>query len=140
MQRNLATVNLSQTMAEVRRKAGAEKGRMFCLMVAGETGLGKSTLVDSLFTIENLGPPSESEETPQRTLRLTSRTLEIEEEGLHQEITLVDTPGLGDAVDSTGCFQSLLDFINQQFERCGNFIIYKFSVDHPDIMIKMQVF
>ena len=86
-------------------------------MVAGETGLGKSTLVDSLFTTENLGPPSESEKTPQRTLRLTSRTLEIEEEGLHQEITLVDTPGLGDAVDSTGCFQSLLDFINQQFER-----------------------
>ena len=118
MKRNVANANLSQSMAEVRRKAGAEKGSKFCLMVAGETGLGKSTLVNSLFTTDHLGPHSASEETPQRTLRFTSRTLEIEEGGVHREITLVDTPGLGDGqLDSSGCFQSLIEFINQQFKR-----------------------
>ena len=118
MKRNLANANLSQTMAEVGRKAGPEEGSMFCLMVAGETGLGKSTLLDSLFTTDQLGSHSASAETQQRTLRVTSRTLEMEEGGIHREITLVDTPGLGDGqLDSSGCFRSLIEFINQQFKR-----------------------
>ena len=89
----------------------------FCLMAAGESGLGKSTLLDTLFTTDHLGPHSEAQETPQRTLGVITKTLEVEEGGIHREITLVDTPGLGDALDSSGCCQSLIDYIEQQFER-----------------------
>ena len=32
-------------------------------------------------------------------------------------LTVVDTPGYGDAIDNTDCFQNIITYINEQFER-----------------------
>ena len=51
---------------------GREGGKQFSLMVVGESGLGKSTLLDSLFSTSHFGPHSKVQET----LQLSSKMLE----------------------------------------------------------------
>lgn len=88
-------------------------------MVVGESGLGKSTLVNSLF-LTDLYPermiPDAVEKTKQ-TVKLDASTVEIEERGVKLRLTVVDTPGYGDAIDNTDCFKAIFQYIDDQFER-----------------------
>ena len=87
----------------------------FNLMVAGESGLGKTTLLDSLFSTDHLGFLSTAVKSPQ-TVTVTTNLVEREERGVRQEITLVDTPGWGEASESSKSVD-VLHYIDQQFER-----------------------
>lgn len=68
----------------------------------GESGLGKSTLVNTLFNTQ-LYPPKEiaelTAEVPQ-TVEIKSTTADIEENGVKLKLTVVDTPGFGDFVNN----------------------------------------
>lgn len=103
---------------QVHRKS-VKKGFEFTLMVVGESGLGKSTLVDSLF-LTDLYPerklPNANEKSTQ-TVKLEASTVEIEERGVKLRLTVVDTPGFGDAIDNRNCFDAILSYIDKQFER-----------------------
>lgn len=103
---------------QVHRKS-VKKGFEFTLMVVGESGLGKSTLVNSLF-LTDLYPerdiPDASAKVKQ-TVTLDASTVEIEERGVKLRLTVVDTPGFGDAIDNTDCFKSIIQYIEDQFER-----------------------
>ncbi|KAH6933689.1 hypothetical protein HPB50_017647 [Hyalomma asiaticum] len=103
---------------QVHRKS-VKKGFEFTLMVVGESGLGKSTLVNSLF-LTDLYPernvPDASAKVKQ-TVSLDASTVEIEERGVKLRLTVVDTPGFGDAIDNTDCFKSIIQYIEDQFER-----------------------
>ncbi|XP_030664560.1 septin-4-like isoform X2 [Nomascus leucogenys] len=87
---------------QVHRKS-VKKGFDFTLMVAGESGLGKSTLVNSLFLTDLyrdrklLG----AEERIMQTVEITKHAVDIEEKGVRLRLTIVDTPGFGDAVNNT---------------------------------------
>jgi len=88
-------------------------------MVAGESGLGKSTLIDSLF-LTDLYPDRAvptAEDRVKRTVQLDANTVEIEERGVKLRLTVVDTPGFGDAIDNTDSFQQIIKYIDQQFDR-----------------------
>ncbi|XP_054598685.1 septin 4b isoform X5 [Nothobranchius furzeri] len=131
---------------QVHRKS-VKKGFDFTLMVAGESGLGKSTLVNSLFLTDLYKDRkllnAEGEDTttttvhvslvvvdvlnqslfhflPERitqTVEITKHTVDIEEKGVKLKLTIVDTPGFGDAVNNTECWKSVADYIDQQFEQ-----------------------
>ncbi|PNJ10469.1 SEPT2 isoform 6, partial [Pongo abelii] len=70
-------------------------------MVVGESGLGKSTLINSLF-LTDLYPerviPGAAEKI-ERTVQIEASTVEIEERGVKLRLTVVDTPGYGDAIN-----------------------------------------
>ncbi|XP_055154835.1 septin-1 isoform X3 [Symphalangus syndactylus] len=103
---------------QLHRKS-VKKGFDFTLMVAGESGLGKSTLINSLF-LTNL---YEDRQVPEASARLTQtlaierRGVEIEEGGVKVKLTLVDTPGFGDSVDCSDCWLPVVKFIEEQFEQ-----------------------
>lgn len=103
---------------QVHRKS-VKKGFEFTLMVVGESGLGKSTLINSLF-LTDLYPerimPDASEKVKQ-TVKLDASTVEIEERGVKLRLTVVDTPGFGDGIDNSDCFSSIIHYIDDQFER-----------------------
>lgn len=40
-----------------------------------------------------------------QTVKLDASTVEIEERGVKLRLTVVDTPGYGDAIDNTDCFK-----------------------------------
>jgi septin family protein len=46
--------------------------------------------------------------------------VEIEERGVKLRLTVVDTPGFGDAIDNTDSFQQIIRYIDDQFERLTN--------------------
>lgn len=106
---------------QVHRKS-VKKGFEFTLMVVGESGLGKSTLINSLF-LTDLYPdrlvPNAAEKI-KKTVQLDASTVEIEERGVKLRLTVVDTPGFGDAIDNTDSFQQINRYIDDQFERYLN--------------------
>ncbi|XP_067853701.1 septin-7-like [Heptranchias perlo] len=86
-------------------------------MVVGESGLGKSTLINSLFLSDLY-----SKEYPGPSLRI-KKTLQVEqakvlvkEGGVQLTLTIVDTPGFGDAVDNSNCWQPVMNYIDSKFE------------------------
>ena len=87
-------------------------------MVVGETGLGKSTLINSMFLTDIY-----SEAHPGPSLRLkktvqveTSKVLLREGAGVNLTLTIVDTPGFGDAVDNSSCWEPVLHYVESQYE------------------------
>jgi septin 2 len=103
---------------QVHRKS-VKKGFEFTLMIVGESGLGKSTLVNSLF-LTDLYPERvvpNAVERQKQTLKLDASTVEIEERGVKLRLTVVDVPGFGDAIDNSNSFNSILEYIDEQYER-----------------------
>ncbi|XP_008115574.2 septin-5 isoform X1 [Anolis carolinensis] len=103
---------------QVHRKS-VKKGFDFTLMVAGESGLGKSTLVNSLFLTDLYKDRKllNAEERISQTVEIVKHTVDIEEKGVKLKLTIVDTPGFGDAVNNTECWKAITDYIDQQFEQ-----------------------
>ncbi|CAB1322104.1 unnamed protein product, partial [Coregonus sp. 'balchen'] len=53
----------------------------------------------------------------ERTVQIEASTVEIEERGVKLRLTVVDTPGYGDAINSQDCFKTIIQYIDNQFER-----------------------
>uniref|UniRef100_A0A3B4FXL8 Septin-5-like n=1 Tax=Pundamilia nyererei TaxID=303518 RepID=A0A3B4FXL8_9CICH len=104
------------TLPNQLHRKSVKKGFDFTLLVAGESGLGKSTLVNSLF-LTDLHKDRKllnAEERISQTVEITKHTVDIEEKGVKLKLTIVDTPGFGDAVNNTA---PITDYIDQQFEQ-----------------------
>ncbi|XP_059167304.1 septin-2-like isoform X2 [Physella acuta] len=103
---------------QVHRKA-VRKGFDFTLMVVGESGLGKSTLINSLFLSElykDRELPSVND-LIERTVTIEKKQLEIEEKGVRLKLTIVDTPGFNDCVNASNSHKSLIEYVDQQFKQ-----------------------
>jgi septin 7 len=68
----------------------------------GESGLGKSTLINTLFNTslyakKNVPQPHHERS---KTVAIESITADIEESGVRLRLTVVDTPGYGDFINN----------------------------------------
>uniref|UniRef100_A0ABM5EMV1 Septin-5-like isoform X3 n=1 Tax=Pogona vitticeps TaxID=103695 RepID=A0ABM5EMV1_9SAUR len=103
---------------QIHRKS-VKKGFEFTLLVSGESGLGKSTLINSLFLTDLYKDRKllNAEERILQTVEITKHVVDIEEKGVKLRLTIVDTPGFGDAIDNTECWKPVADYVDQQFEQ-----------------------
>ncbi|KAK7228781.1 hypothetical protein V2G26_000951 [Clonostachys chloroleuca] len=100
-------------------RKSVRKGFNFNVMVVGESGLGKSTLVNTLFNT-SLYPPKErkgpSLDIIPKTVTIESISADIEEAGVRLRLTVVDTPGFGDFVNNDESWRPIVDNIEQRFD------------------------
>ena len=93
---------------QVHRKS-VRKGFSFTAMVVGESGLGKSTLINTLFNTtlyprKEVPPPHQ--ERP-KTVAIESISSDIEENGVRLRLNVVDTPGFGDYINNDERYVSI---------------------------------
>ncbi|XP_061849175.1 septin-12 isoform X2 [Colius striatus] len=94
-------------------------GFEFNIMVVGQSGLGKSTMVNTLFKSKvsrKAWQPGQPQRIPQ-TLQLQTVTHVIEEKGVKMKLTVTDTPGFGDQINNENCWDPIIKYINEQYER-----------------------
>ncbi|XP_026028371.1 septin-7-like isoform X2 [Astatotilapia calliptera] len=101
---------------QVYRKS-VKRGFEFTLMVVGESGLGKSTLINSLFLTDLYSKdyPGPSHRI-KKTVQVEQSKVLIKEGGVQLTLTIVDTPGFGDAVDNSNCWQPVINYIDSKCE------------------------
>jgi septin 7 len=84
----------------------------------GESGLGKSTLVNTLFNT-SLYPPKERKPPSldlAKTVSIQSISADIEENGVRLRLTVVDTPGFGDFINNDESWDPIVKNIEQRFD------------------------
>ncbi|NXT26663.1 SEP10 protein, partial [Syrrhaptes paradoxus] len=82
-------------------------------LTLGETGIGKSTLINSLFNTDFDDPVSEHF-LPNVPLR--AKTYELQESNVLLKLTIVNTVGFGDQINREDSYQPIVDYIDAQFE------------------------
>ena len=107
-------IGFSNLPKQLYRKA-LKKGFEFVLLVVGETGLGKSTLINSMFLTDIY--TNKEMVKMERTVEVGTHQVMLEEGGVKLSLTVVDTPGYGDAVDNTDCWEPVVEYVEEQFDK-----------------------
>lgn len=89
------------------------RGFTFNVLCIGETGLGKSTLLNSLFNTEFDSSPCTHKEP---AVKLKAHTYELDESNVKLMLTICDTVGYGDQINKEDSFKAIVDYIDTQFE------------------------
>ncbi|XP_018612774.1 neuronal-specific septin-3-like isoform X3 [Scleropages formosus] len=111
-------VGIDAILEQMRRKA-MKQGFELNIMVVGQSGLGKSTLMNTLFKskVSRRSTLASAEERIPKTVEIKSISHDIEEKGVRMKLTVIDTPGFGDHINNENCWQPIMRFINEQYER-----------------------
>ncbi|XP_077590234.1 neuronal-specific septin-3-like isoform X2 [Stigmatopora nigra] len=110
-------VGIDAILEQMRRKA-MKQGFELNIMVVGQSGLGKSTLMNTLFKskVSRKSVMATSQEKIPKTIEIKSVSHDIEEKGVRMKLTVIDTPGFGDQINNENCWQPIMKFINDQYE------------------------
>lgn len=110
----------------------AKKGGHFTIMVVGQSGLGKTTFVNTLFRTSLLPSVWDTLETAKpnvffkKTNRIIRHQALIEENNIKLKLTVIDTPGFGDNTNNSFAWSPVISYIDEQFRS------YIFQEEQPD--------
>ncbi|KAF8582652.1 cell division/GTP binding protein [Ramaria rubella] len=93
-----------------------KRGFQFNVIVVGQTGLGKSTLINTIFASHLIDSKGrfESAETVRQTTEIQGVSHIIVENGVRLRLNIVDTPGYGDQVNNENCWDPIIRYIKDQ--------------------------
>lgn len=90
-------------------------------MTVGEGGLGKTTLINTLFNREILAPQETEEElnengTEEPKIKINTTNAVIEEDGVKLNLSVITTPGFGESINNNDSWRPIVDEINTRFD------------------------
>ncbi|SGZ50452.1 CIC11C00000004859 [Sungouiella intermedia] len=98
-------------------RKSVRRGFSFNFMVVGESGLGKRTLVNTLFNKDVLPPkPDLEDEEEVSGVKIESHAAEVEEDGVKLKLNIITTPGFGEQLNNTDAWKPIVDEINSRFD------------------------
>ncbi|KAJ3991533.1 septin [Lentinula boryana] len=102
-----------------KRRRSKAKGVGFTIMVVGASGTGRTTFVNTLCESEVL--PHKDCDNPETagleaSISIKPVNLDIEEDGMRINLTIVDTPGFGDNVNNDLAFQEIVNYLERQYD------------------------
>ncbi|KAF7629935.1 Septin-type G domain-containing protein [Meloidogyne graminicola] len=137
--RNIDYVGFANFPNQIFRRC-IKNGFEFSLMVVGQSGLGKSTFLNTLFMAElhdlkcnNLLELKSTVKIESKTFRLVENDVRLKQmewlsgrafdqcersslkEGSIISLTVVDTPGFGDFIDNSKCWEPIVKYIDNRF-------------------------
>ncbi|KAI9671792.1 MAG: cell division control protein [Alyxoria varia] len=109
-------VGFDSITTQIERKL-LKRGFQFNVICVGQTGLGKSTLINTIFASHLLNSKGRvaPEEPVRGTTEIQSTSHIIEENGVRLRLNIVDTPGYGDCVNNDRCWDPIVKFIKYQY-------------------------
>ena len=94
-------------------------GRTCTNLRTGESGLGKTTLINTLFSTELSASKNYNRRHLKQLDKLTEVEIikaELEEKQFKAKLSVIDTPGFGDYVNNRDSWSPIVDFIDDQHE------------------------
>ncbi|OBZ69188.1 Septin spn2 [Grifola frondosa] len=93
-----------------------KRGFQFNVIVVGQTGLGKSTLINTIFASHLIDSKGrlEADEPVRQTTEIHPVSHVIAENGVKLRLNIVDTPGYGDQVNNENCWDPIIKYIKDQ--------------------------
>ncbi|VDP36665.1 unnamed protein product [Schistosoma margrebowiei] len=115
--RLVTKVGFANLPNQIHRKA-VRRGFVFNLMITGNSGLGKSTFINSLFCTDmyNADYPGPSKRSYSSGTCVDSRTFALSEANVSLILTIIDTPGFGSELDNSASWKPLVKHIDSRFE------------------------
>ncbi|CAO3638012.1 unnamed protein product [Cunninghamella echinulata] len=104
------------TITQQIEKKLLKRGFQFNVMVVGQSGLGKSTLVNTIFASHLIDSKGrlEADQPPRQTTEIETVSHLIEENGVRLRLNIVDTPGYGDQINNENCWEPIIKYIKDQ--------------------------
>jgi len=108
-------VGFDSITRQIERKL-LKRGFQFNVIVVGQTGLGKSTLINTIFASHLIDSKGrlEADEPVRQTTDIHPVSHEISENGVRLRLNIVDTPGYGDVINNEGCWDPIIKYIKDQ--------------------------
>ncbi|KAI3645033.1 hypothetical protein MP228_011197 [Amoeboaphelidium protococcarum] len=99
-------------------KIVSKKGGKYTIMVVGESGLGKTTFVNTLFTSSLLEGKKYDQrfESTESGVKMNLIRAQVEEKNFRVDLTVIDAQGFGDFVDNTEGYVPIMKFLQNQHE------------------------
>ncbi|KAI8062075.1 Septin-domain-containing protein [Gongronella butleri] len=102
-----------------KHKIITNSGANFTIMVCGESGLGKTTFINTLFTTsikDYKDPRKRHDKQLDRTVEIEITKAELEEKMFKVKLNVIDTPGFGDYVNNYDSWLPVIEFLDDQHE------------------------
>lgn len=102
-------------------RKSVRRGFTLNIMIVGESGLGKKTLINTLFNREILSndineESAEFDDGETQPVRTRTDKAEIEEDGVKLNLSVISTPGFGESINNADSWKPIVDEINDRFD------------------------
>lgn len=97
-----------------------KRGFQFNVMVVGHSGLGKSTLINTLFAshlIDSVTGQDISNEPINKTTEIKVSTHSLVEDRVKLNVNIIDTPGFGDQINNDKVWEPIVKYIKEQYSQ-----------------------
>jgi len=106
-------------MSDLRLRRAAKKGFQFNIIVVGASGLGKATFVNTLCgekVIQRVVSDNPADLADEKPISINPYTVEIDDDGIKLQMTVIDTPGFGDSINNSNNFNQILGYLEKQYD------------------------